>query len=86
MIYEEAWNITKRELLILKYYPSFEVFKEKISRFPNKKIQSEHEELFAKDGLRSFVKGYSIMYLVIFLNRNDHIMNKIIMISIQKLN
>jgi len=31
MILEEAWNIAKRDLLVLKYYPSFEDFKEKIS-------------------------------------------------------
>lgn len=33
MILEEVWNITKRELLVLKHYPSFEDFKEKISRY-----------------------------------------------------
>ena len=31
MILEEVWNIAKRDLLVLKYYPSFEDFKEKIS-------------------------------------------------------
>ncbi|MGD9534816.1 MAG: transposase [Candidatus Nitrosocosmicus sp.] len=31
MILEEIWNIAKRELLVLKYYPSFEEFKRKIS-------------------------------------------------------
>ncbi len=33
MILEEVWNIAKRELLVLKQYPSFEDFKEKISRY-----------------------------------------------------
>ncbi len=31
MIVEEVWNIAKRELLILKQYPSFKDFKKKIS-------------------------------------------------------
>jgi transposase len=31
MMLEEVWNIAKRELLVLKYYLSFEDFKEKIS-------------------------------------------------------
>ncbi len=33
MIMEEVWNIAKRDLLILKYYPSFTDFKNKISRY-----------------------------------------------------
>ena len=33
MILEEVWNIAKQDLLILKYYPSFEDFKEKISMY-----------------------------------------------------
>lgn len=33
MILEEVWNIAKQELLVLKYYPSFEDFKEKISMY-----------------------------------------------------
>jgi transposase len=31
MMLEEVWNIAKRELLVLKYYSSFEDFKQKIS-------------------------------------------------------
>ena len=31
MILEEVWNIAKRDLLVLKYYPSFEDFKGRIS-------------------------------------------------------
>lgn len=31
MILEEVWNIAKQDLLVLKYYSSFEDFKEKIS-------------------------------------------------------
>lgn len=31
MIMEEVWNIAKRDLLILKYYPSFTDFKKRIS-------------------------------------------------------
>lgn len=31
MMLEEVWNIAKQDLLVLKYYPSFEDFKEKIS-------------------------------------------------------
>jgi hypothetical protein len=30
---EGVWNIAKRDLLILKYYPSFADFKEKISGY-----------------------------------------------------
>ena len=33
MILEEVWNIAKQDLLVLKYYPSFEDFKEKISMY-----------------------------------------------------
>jgi hypothetical protein len=31
MMLEEVWNIGKQELLDLKYYPSFEDFKQKVS-------------------------------------------------------
>ncbi len=31
MILEEVWNIAKQDLLVLKYYLSFEDFKQKIS-------------------------------------------------------
>ncbi|WP_458719154.1 transposase [Candidatus Nitrosocosmicus sp. R] len=31
MMLEEVWNIAKHDLLLLKYYPSFEDFKQKIS-------------------------------------------------------
>ena len=31
MVMEEVWNIAKQDLLVLKYYPSFADFKEKIS-------------------------------------------------------
>ncbi len=30
---EEAWNIAKRDLLVLKYYPSFDIFKKRISHY-----------------------------------------------------
>ena len=30
MMLEEVWNIAKRDLLLLKYYSSFDEFKEKI--------------------------------------------------------
>ncbi len=33
MILEEAWNIAKQDLLVLKHYSSFEDFKEKISLY-----------------------------------------------------
>ncbi len=33
MMLEEVWNIAKRELLVLKYYPSFEDFKKKVSLY-----------------------------------------------------
>src|SRR5689334_8512720 len=33
MVMEEVWNITKRDLLILKYYSSFADFKNKITRY-----------------------------------------------------
>ena len=31
MMFEKLWNIAKQELLVLKYYSSFEVFKQKVS-------------------------------------------------------
>ena len=33
MVMEEVWNIAKRDLLVINYYPSFTDFKEKISRY-----------------------------------------------------
>ncbi len=33
MVMEEIWNIAKHNLLVLKYYTSFEDFKQKISRY-----------------------------------------------------
>ena len=33
MVMEEVWNISKRELLVLKYYQSFADLKNKISRY-----------------------------------------------------
>ena len=33
MMLEEVWNIAKRDLLLLKYYSSFEDFKQKISLY-----------------------------------------------------
>src|SRR3954469_10012406 len=33
MVMEEVWNTSKRELLVLKYYPSFADFKNKISAY-----------------------------------------------------
>ena len=33
MMLEEVWNISKRDLLVLKYYSSFADFKEKISMY-----------------------------------------------------
>jgi transposase len=33
MILEGVWNIAKHDLLVLKYYSSFEDFKEKVSRY-----------------------------------------------------
>jgi transposase len=33
MMLEEVWNIAKRDLLLLKYYSSFDEFKEKISLY-----------------------------------------------------
>ena len=33
MVMEEVWNIAKRDLIVLKYYPSFADFKEKISGY-----------------------------------------------------
>jgi len=30
---EEAWNIAQHELLALEFYPSFEGFREKVSRY-----------------------------------------------------
>ena len=33
MMLEEVWNIAKQDLLLLKYYSSFDEFKEKISLY-----------------------------------------------------
>ena len=33
MVMEEVWNIAKRDLLVLKHYPSFSDFKNRISRY-----------------------------------------------------
>ena len=33
MMLEEVWNIAKSDLLVLKYYSSFENFKEKVSLY-----------------------------------------------------
>jgi transposase len=33
MMLEEVWNIAKRELLVLKHYPSFDDFRQKISLY-----------------------------------------------------
>ena len=33
MVIEKVWNITKRDLLVLKYYPSFADLKNKISAY-----------------------------------------------------
>jgi hypothetical protein len=33
MMMEEVWNIAKRDLLVLKYHPSFADFKNKISGY-----------------------------------------------------
>ena len=33
MVLEEAWNIAKQDLLVLKHYPSFEDFREKMSMY-----------------------------------------------------
>jgi hypothetical protein len=33
MVMEEIWNIAKRDLLVLKYYPSFADLKIKISAY-----------------------------------------------------
>jgi transposase len=32
-VIEEIWNIAKRDLLVINYYPSFVDFKNKISRY-----------------------------------------------------
>ena len=33
MMLEEVWNIDKQDLLVLKYYPSFEDFRQRISEY-----------------------------------------------------
>ena len=38
MILEEVWSIAKRDLLVLKYYPSFPDFKNRISCYFRTKI------------------------------------------------
>ena len=49
MVMEAVWNMAKRDLLLLIYYPSFSDFKNRIfCIFQDKKIQSEYEKLSAK--------------------------------------
>jgi hypothetical protein len=33
MVMEEIWNIAKRDLLVLKHYPSFEDFRKSVSHY-----------------------------------------------------
>ena len=33
MVLKECWNISKKDLLVLKYYPSFTDFREKIGQY-----------------------------------------------------
>ena len=33
MVMEEVWNMAKRDLLVLKHYPSFSDFKDKMSQY-----------------------------------------------------
>ncbi len=64
MMVEEIWNIAKRELLVLKYYSSFEDFKEKVSKiFQNQKFWSKYEELFTEDSLGTYMKWYIRLHL-----------------------
>ena len=65
MMVEEIWNIAKRELSWnLKYYSSFEDFKEKVSRyFHNEKFWSKYEEeLFTEDSLGTYMKWYNMFH------------------------
>ena len=40
MVMEEVWNMAKNDLLVLSHYPSFADFKNRVSGFQYKKIQS----------------------------------------------
>jgi hypothetical protein len=55
MMLEEVWNIAKRDLLVLKYYPSFEDFKDKTSLyFRTKRFGlSMRNYLFGLEGFRN---------------------------------
>ena len=44
MVMEEIWNIAKRDLLVINYYPSFADFKEKISGYFRTKRFNLHME------------------------------------------
>ena len=51
MILEEIWNIAKRDLFVLKYYPSFGNFKNKISTyFRTKRFNMDTRNYLLRDG------------------------------------
>ncbi len=50
MVIEEIWNIAKRDLFILRYYPSYADLKNKISQyFRTKKIYSNMRNYLLRD-------------------------------------
>jgi len=60
MMLEEVWNISKRHLLVLKYYTSFEDFKEKISMYFRTKRFNLDMRNYLLRMVRIYVKWYSI--------------------------
>ncbi len=51
MVMEEIWNISKRDLLVLKYYSSFADLKEKISGyFRTKRFNLDMRNYLLRDG------------------------------------
>jgi hypothetical protein len=58
MMLEEVWNIAQQDLLVLKHYSSFTDFRQKISLYFRTKRFGLNMRLFAKDGLRTYMKWY----------------------------
>ena len=60
MMLEEVWNIAKQDSACWNTTRPLKILREDISLFQNKKIWSEHEELFTKDGLGTYMKWYNV--------------------------
>ena len=61
MVMEEIWNIAKRDQLVLKHYPSFPDFKNKMSGYFRTKRFSLDMGNYLLRGLRTYAKWYIII-------------------------